>query len=148
MWSELSKILRATNLSAGICRQIFWKNVTLHFLSWPITLISLLKLLHSLTTWKKLMSFHFLKRMILLTKRTTTQLLYFQWALRFLKNWFIYSFFEFYTLFFWKGAQYPTRFIQLTSSLAKRVKSKRICGYNFGGFIKSISLYTKRSSDS
>ena len=48
------------------------------------------------------------------------------------------EFFEFYTLWFSKHAEYPTCFIQVTSFLAKRVSKKRICGYNFNGFVESI----------
>ena len=46
--------------------------------------------------------------------------------------------FVFGTLCFSKDSQYPTSFIQITSFLAKRVRPKRMCGYNFNGFIKSI----------
>ena len=48
------------------------------------------------------------------------------------------EFFEFYTLWLSKGTQYPTCFIQITPFLAKRVRPKRFCGYNFNGFIESI----------
>ena len=40
---------------------------------------------------------------------------------------YIKSVFEFYTLYFSKGLQYPTYFIQVTSFLAKRVRGNRIC---------------------
>ena len=41
-------------------------------------------------------------------------------------------------LWFSKGKQNPTCFIKVTSFLAKRVRPKKTCGYNYNGFIKSI----------
>ena len=43
---------------------------------------------------------------------------------------------------------YSTCFIQVTSFLEKRGRPKRICGYSFDAFIKSISLYITRSFNS
>ena len=154
MWSKLSKILRVRNLCVGIYWSISWKNVILYFLYWPIALINILKMEHFLTAWKKLMSLRFLKKDDLLDKqnyrpvsilpllsKVFEKLIYKQ-----LSNYI--EFFEFYTLWFSKHAEYPTCFIQVTSFLAKRVSKKRICGYNFNGFVESIWLYTTRSSNS
>ena len=154
MWSKLSKILRVRNLCVRIYWSISWKNVILYFLYWPIALINILKMEYFLTAWKKLMSLRFLKKDDLLDKqnyrpvsilpllsKVFEKLIYKQ-----LSNYI--EFFEFYTLWFSKHAEYPTCFIQVTSFLAKRVSKKRICGYNFNGFVESIWLYTTRSSNS
>ena len=139
------------SVNGGILVNI-WKNVILHFLYLLVALISLLNLVHFLTACKNLMPLQFFKRMIL-KRRTTAQLVYLHSSLMSLESWFINNYemiqkvFEFSTQWFWKGAQYPTCFIQITSILAKRVKSKRICGYNFNGFIKSIGLHTTRTSN-
>ena len=58
------------------------------------------------------------------------------------------DFFEFHVLWSSKGTQYTTCFMQVSSLLAKWIRVKRICGYNFNRIIKSTWLYTTRSSNS
>ena len=137
--------------SARIYRQISWENLVFNFLYWPIALINLLKLVHFLTAWKKLMSLQFLKMMILLIKRTTTQLVYFHYYLRSLNNWVINIYQIIYRVFwvlYFVVFERHTLPNMLYSSYFIKVISKRVCGHNFNGFIKSIWLYTTRSSNS
>ena len=84
---EVIKDLKSNKSVSGGIATKSWKNVILHFLHRPIALINLLKMTHFLTTWKKLLSFQFLKRTIPLTKKTTGQLVhFFRFSLRSLKN--------------------------------------------------------------
>ena len=115
MWTRLSKIVRATNLSAGIYRQISWKDISLHFLYWPIALNlsklacifpDCLKDANVTPSFKKedppdkknYLPDSILPLLSKTIKRTDLQTIIKLYG----------KFFEFNTLWFSKGAQYPS----------------------------------------
>ena len=156
MWTRLSKIVRATNLSAGIYRQISWKDISLHFLYWPIVLNlsklacifpDCLKDANITPSFKKedpLDKKNYLPDSILpLLLKTIKKLIYKQ-----LSN-YVESILSSILYGFRKAHNTQvTQVIQVTSFLAKKVRTKRIWWYNFNGLIKSKWLYATRSSNS